>query len=78
MSKPLDFVLQFPTIPSSNSKNYNGHEIVVVIHREHGVFLSFLSPARVISILKGHGQRFVHHIVPTYFTNAESAADHWS
>ena len=41
-------------------------------------FLSFfLSPVRVTSILKGHGERIVLHKESQYFTNADSAADHW-
>ena len=41
-------------------------------------FLSFfLSPVRVTSILKGHGKRIVLHKDSQYFTNADSAADHW-
>ena len=37
----------------------------------------FLSPVRVTSILKGHGERIVLHKDSHYFTNADSAADHW-
>ena len=38
---------------------------------------SFLSPVRVTSILKGHGERIVLHKDSQCFTNADSAADHW-
>ena len=37
----------------------------------------FLSPVRVTSILKAHGERIVQHKDSQYFTNADSAADHW-
>ena len=40
-------------------------------------FLSFLSPVRVTSILRGHGERIVLHKDSQFFTNADSAADHW-
>ena len=39
--------------------------------------LFFLSPVRVTSILKGHGEPFVLHMLSQYFTNAASAANHW-
>ena len=37
----------------------------------------FLSPVRVISILKGHGVPFVLHMLSQYSTNAAFAANHW-
>lgn len=36
--------------------------------------LSFFRPFRVILTRKGHGERFVLHILSQYFTNADSAA----
>ena len=41
------------------------------------LFPFFLSPVRVKSILKGHGEPFVLHMLSQYFTNAASAANHW-
>ena len=40
------------------------------------ISLFFLSPVRVTSILKGHGEPFVLHILSQYFINAASAAYH--
>ena len=40
----------------------------------HHVFFLSSSPVRVISILKGHGEPFVRHILSQYVPNADSAA----
>ena len=50
------------------------------LHSHCGKILTktfFLSPVRVTSILKGHGEPFVLHMLSQYFTNAASAANHW-
>ena len=49
-----------------------------VIHNQlPQFFFFFFSPVRVTSILKGHGEPFVLHMLSQYFTNAASAANHW-
>ena len=45
--------------------------------RSASILSCFLSPVRVMSILKGHGVPFVLHMLSQYSTNAAFAANHW-